>query len=136
MAKFVLELPKDEMEKIQKIYDNSFDIFGKMTKAGAQEALNSVKANAPNSWRSSQIMNNIKLTKTYRTPSDGGINTKVIISGYFTNKNGVKTPAPLVANIFEYGRSAKSRGGAFQKRPFFRKSFKKSNIEKAMLTEQ
>lgn len=136
MAKFNLELPKEEIEQIQKIYDNTYDIFGKMTKAGAQEALKSVKANVPNSWRGSNIMNNIKLSKTYRTPSDGGINTQAMISGYFTNKNGERVPAPLVANVFEYGRSAQSRGGAFQKRPFFRKSFKKNNIEKAMLDEQ
>ena len=72
----------------------------------------------------------IKTTKTYRTPSDDGIATKVIISGYFKNKNGVKTPAPLVANVFEYGSSK------FTKKPFLRKSFQKSQIEKAMLKAQ
>jgi hypothetical protein len=72
----------------------------------------------------------IKTTKTYKTPSDGGINTKVIISGYFNNSKGVRTPAPLVANIFEYGSTK------FTKKPFFRKSFKKKEIEEAMMKAQ
>lgn len=136
MAKFELELPKEEIKKIEKVYKNTFNIFGRMTKAGANVTLNTVKSNVPSGWRGSNIMNNIKLTKTYRTPSDDGINTKIVISGYFINKNGVRTPAPLVANVFEHGRSAQSRGGKFVKQPFFRKSFKKDQIEKAMLDEQ
>lgn len=130
MAKFELQLPTDIMQDIQEIYDNSEQIFGGMTKAGAEVALANVKANAPPSWRGSEIMNNIGLTRTYKTPTDDGINTKVIISGYFTNRNGEKTPAPLVANVFEYGSTK------FTKRPFFRKSFRKGQIEKAMLKAQ
>lgn len=130
MAKFVLELPSDVMKEIQYIYNNSEKIFGGMTKAGAKTVLENVRANAPASWKNSEIMNNIKLTNTYKTPSDDGINTKVIISGYFTNKNEVKTPAPLVANVFEYGKKG------FSKRPFFRKSFKTAEIENAMMKAQ
>lgn len=136
MAKIEVKIPQDEIRKIEEVYKNTFDIFGRMTRAGAQVTLNTVKSNVPRSWHGSNIMNNIKLTKTYRTPSDGGINTKIIINGYFINKNGVRTPAPLVANVFEHGRSAQSRGGKFVKQPFFRKSFKKDQIEKAMLDEQ
>ena len=130
MAKFKLELPKEILKDVQKLENNADKIFGGMTRAGAEVVLTNVKANAPSSWRGSNIMNNIGLTQTYKTPSDDGINTKVIISGYFTNANGVKTPAPLVANVFEYG-SVK-----FAKRPFFRKSFKKSQIEAAMKKAQ
>lgn len=130
MAKFTLELPTDIMDDFKRIYDNSDKIFGGMTEAGAQVALENVKANAPASWKSSAIMDNIGLTRTYKTPSDDGINTKVIISGYFINHNGVKTPAPLVANVFEYGSTK------FVKKPFFRKSFRKSQIEQAMLKAQ
>ena len=75
-------------------------------------------------------MNNIGITRVYKTPSDGGINTKVRISGYFVNHNGVRTPAPLVANVFEYGSTK------FQKKPFFRRSFRKKQIEKAMMDAQ
>lgn len=130
MARFVMELPTEVMEEIQKIYDNSEEILGGMTKAGAKVALENVKANAPAGWKGSAIMNNIYLTKPYRTPSDDGINTKVIINGYFLNRNGVKTPAPLVANVFEYGSTK------FSKQPFFRKSFKNSEIQQAMLKAQ
>ncbi len=130
MAKFELELPKEIMDDIKRVYDNSEQIFGGMTKAGADVTLNRVRANAPPSWKSSNIMGNIGVTKTYRTPSDDGINNKVIISGYFINHNGVKTPAPLVANVFEYGSSK------FAKQPFFRRSFVKSQIERAMLDAQ
>ena len=48
------------------------------------------------------------------------------------NENGEAVPAPLVANVFEYGRS----GEPFPKQPFIRKSFKKSAIQKAMEKEQ
>ena len=130
MAKFALELPKEIEAELRKISDNADAIFGGMTKAGAEVTLANVKANAPSSWKGSNIMNNIGITAPYLTPSDGGINTKVIISGYFTNHNGVKTPAPLVANVFEYGSTK------FTKQPFFRKSFKKAQIEKAMLDAQ
>lgn len=130
MAKFEMILPDDVMKDMKKIYDNSEKIFGGMTKAGAEVVLNNVKANAPAGWKDSAIMNNIGLTRTYKTPSDGGINTKVIISGYFRNKNGVTTPAPLVANVFEYGSTK------FKKQPFFRKSFRKNQIEQAMKKAQ
>lgn len=130
MARFVMELPTDVIEEFQRIYDNADEIFGGMTQAGAEVALENVKMNVPAGWKGSQIMNNIKLTRTYKTPSDDGINTKVIISGYFINKNGVKTPAPLVANVFEYGSTK------FTKKPFFRKSFRKSQIDQAMRDAQ
>lgn len=130
MARFTLELPTDVMEDIQQIASDADEIFGGMTRAGAEVALQRVKANAPAGWKGSEIMNCIGLTRTYKTPSDDGINTKVIISGYFTNENGAKTPAPLVANVTEYGSSKQ------QKRPFFRKSFNRGEIEDAMLSKQ
>ena len=52
--------------------------------------------------------------------------------GYFTNEDGKQTPAPLVANMFEYG----SKDRKYPKHPFFRKSFRKAQIEKAMLDVQ
>lgn len=130
MAKFEFELPKEILRDFEKIYQNTDKIFGGMTQAGAKVAYRNVKANVPTSWRDSNIMKNIGITKTYHTPSDGGIATKVIISGYFINKEGRKTPAPLVANVFEYGSRK------FSKQPFFRKSFRKKQIETAMLQAQ
>jgi hypothetical protein len=78
------------------------------------------------------MMRCLKITKTYKTPSDDGINTKVGFYGYFENEDGKTVPAPLVANVFEYGRSTST----FPKQPFLRKSFKKSEIEQAMLKAQ
>lgn len=101
-----------------------------MTKAGAKVVLKNIEHNVPSSFHNSNIMKCLKVTKSYETPSDDGINTKVAFYGYFTNKQGRKVPAPLVCNVFEYGRSN------FNKRPFLRKAFNNSEIEKAMLQVQ
>lgn len=130
MAKFVMELPKEIIKDIEYINKNSNKIFGEMTQAGAEVTVRNVKTNIPKGFANSDIMNCLKITKVYKTPSDDGINTKVAFYGYFTNKNGVKTPAPLVANVYEYGSSK------FTKKPFFRRSFNKAQIEKAMLQAQ
>lgn len=130
MAKFNLELPTDVMNDIKRIYDNADEIFGEMTTAGAEVALKNIRANVPASFRNSNIMKCLKTTRVYKTPTNGGINTKVAFFGYFENHEGRRVPAPLVANVFEYGRSD------FPKRPFFRKSFRKAEIEQAMLEAQ
>ena len=125
-----MQLPKEIIKDIEFLGNNSDNIFGQMTKAGAEVVYKNIKTNIPKSFVISNIMNCLKITKIYKTPSDGGINTKVGFYGYFINENGVETPAPLVANVFEYGKSG------FTKQPFFRKSFKKAQIEKAMLEAQ
>ena len=130
MAKFEMQLPESLMKDFKKIHDNADEIFGKMTEAGAEVALNNIRANVPESFKNSNIMQCLKITKTYKTPSDDGINTKVGFYGYFMNHNNVKTPAPLVANVFEYGSTT------VQKKPFLRKSFRKEEIQKAMLEAQ
>lgn len=132
MAKFELVLPTDVMRDIQKVYDHADEIFGAMTRAGAEVVESQVKANLPQGMRNSNMLGCLKLTEVYKTPSDGGINTKVGFFGYFMNEDGRRIPAPLVANVFEYGRS----NSPFPKQPFFRKSFKKNAIEDAMLKAQ
>lgn len=126
-----MELPDDLIKIFSSIEKNTDKMLGEMTKAGAEVVVNNVKANLPEGLKDLPS-SNITLTKTYKTPSDDGINTKVVISGYFTNKNGKRTPAPLVANMFEYGSSKRE----YPKQPFFRKSFRKAQIEKAMLDVQ
>jgi hypothetical protein len=130
MARFIMQLPTEILKDIEYINDNSDKIFGEMTQAGADVTIKNVRSNIPKSFVDSDIMDCLKITRVYKTPTDEGINTKVGFFGYFTNKNGVKTPAPLVANVFEYGSSK------FTKQPFFRRSFKKAQIEKAMLEAQ
>lgn len=132
MAKFELELPNEIIKQISDIYDNSEEIFGEMTRAGADVVNLNIEANVPQSIRDSKMMNCLKITKTYKTPSDDGINTKIGFYGYFENKDGKIVPAPLVANVFEYGRSS----APFPKHPFLRKSFKRKEIEEAMLKAQ
>ena len=130
MAKFQMELPKEIMDDFKKINDKSEEIFGAMTEAGAKVAMENIKANVPASFKDSKIMGCLQMTRTYKTPTDDGINTKVGFYGYFENKDGVVTPAPLVANVFEYGSTK------FPKQPFLRRSFSRAKIEKAMLKAQ
>ena len=138
MAKFEMILPDEILKDFKKIHDNADDIFGEMTKAGAEVVLKNIVANAPIGIKNEpQIMNKLKLSKVYKTPSDDGINTKIAFyyqgkDGYFINKNGQKEPIDLVLKVFEYGRS----GAPFPKQPFIRKSFSKNQIEDAMLKAQ
>ena len=132
MAKLVIDIDDSVLKDISYI-DKQFDhIFGGMTKAGAEVVYKNVISALPEPLRSSGFSSHVKLSKVYKTPSDDGINTKVMITGYFINKDGRKTPAPLVANMFEYGSDKRN----YPKQPFFRKSFKKSQIMKAMEEEQ
>ena len=132
MAKMKMELPKEIMDSFEKIHGSVDDIFGEMVKAGADTVMKNVQANLPQGIRDSKMMSKLKMTEVYKTPSDDGINCKIGFYGYFENENGETVPAPLVANVFEYGRS----NSKFPKQPFFRKSFRKNEIETAMLKAQ
>jgi hypothetical protein len=132
MARFSLEIPTDVIKDIQKVEKNADKIFGEMTKAGAKVVETRIRENIPNSVKKSEMMKCLKITDTYKTPSDDGINTKVAFYGYFKDKDGRIKPAPLVANVFEHGRSTSE----FPKQPFMRKSFKKKEIEEAMMRTQ
>ena len=130
MAKYTYVAPNKIMKDFEKLYDDCEKIFGAMCKAGAEVVLDNVKKNSPPSFADSEIMKCLKITQAYKTPSDDGKNVKVAFYGYFINSKGEITPAPLVANVFEYGSSK------FTKYPYFRKSFHKGQIEKAMLQAQ
>ena len=134
MARFQMELPTEVIKEFEKIAKDSDKIFGDMTQAGAEVVEKNIIANAPQGIKDSKMMDCLKISKIYKTPSDDGINTKVAFYGYFENDDGRKVPAPLVANVFEYGRSDTSP--PFPKHPFMRKSFRKSDIEQAMLKAQ
>ena len=132
MAEFKAELPNDIIKQLDQIESNTDKMLEEMTKAGAAIVLKNIKVGVPHSWYSSNIMKCLKITKTYKTPSDDGVNTKVAFYGYFINENKKKVPAPLVANVTEYGRS----NSPYPKKPFLRRAFKKAEIEKAMLAVQ
>lgn len=132
MAKFQNALPTDLIKEFEKLNINTEKMLGEMTKAGAETVTSNIKGNAPSEIKDSDIMHHLIISKTYKTPSDGGINNKVLFSGYFINRNGKRTPVELVLNMFEYGSSKRN----YPKKPFFRKSFRKKEIEQAMLKVQ
>lgn len=133
MARFKAELPAEIMKDFEKVYGSTDEIFGEMVKAGAEVAEGNIRANLPDGIRNSAgMMSCLKMTRVYKTPSDDGINVKVGFWGYFTNEHGQRVAAPLVANVFEHGRS----NLPFPKHPFLRKSFRKAQIEAAMLAAQ
>ena len=151
MAKFNLQLPSDIMDDLKKLSNNSDKIFGKMTEEAAKSVAQTVKATAP----LPEIAQGVTTTKVYKTPSDDGINTKVIFRGdvplkggrmqftrrgrvggkKYTTKKGV--PIEFLAQVWEYGTSPRyTDTGAYRgyigKKPYFRKAFKKDQIERIM----
>lgn len=132
MAKFTGELPTELIKQFETLELNTEKMLGEMVETGAEVARQNIEAKMPHALRESLGSDNIIVSRVYKTPSDDGINCQAMIVGYFTNKNGETVPAPLVANVFEYGRS----NSPFPKQPFFRQSFNKGQIEKAMLRVQ
>lgn len=146
MAKFSLELPNDVIKEFEKLNKTSHKMLEEMTQAGAEVVYKNVKENMKSSFKDSRKLEHyLKITKSYTTPSDDGVNTKIAFYGYYkedekkfslTSKSG-KTysyngiPVPLIVRAREFGSSS---GEA--KKPFFRKSFKKAQIEKEMLKVQ
>ena len=134
MAAFVGGLPDDLIKLFETLEINTEKMLGEMVQAGAEIARQNVESKMPRQLRAGMLSSGdaIRLTRVYKTPSDDGINCQVTIEGYFINRDGIKTPAPLVANMFEYGSSKRE----YPKQPFFRSSFNKGQIEKAMLKVQ
>lgn len=125
-----MAIPYVIMKEFEGLYLDSHKMYGEVLKAGGKVAYETVKANVPASFKKSPIMKKLKMTKVYRTPSDGAINIKIGFYGYFINHNKKVTPAPLVANVFEYGSSK------FHKRPFFRRSMRNRQIIIAMQVKE
>lgn len=155
MAHFQTELPTDILKDFDFLQNNAAKIFGEMTRSGAEVVKKQIAINAGRVFRpktAAKLNAKLKLTKTYDTPSDGGINTKVAYYGYIPRSDGKKVrikggsypgvPAPLLAALREFG--AKGGGGMpdefkeyWTKKPFVRPAFEnKSAIEKAMLKTQ
>ena len=128
MAKFKSELPYELMKVFEDLETNCDEMFGDMCKAGAEVVYNKVMSNMKKAYKSTRSLEKgLKITKVYNSPSDDGINVHVGFYGY--NEEG--TPIPLIAQAREYGTSSGE-----EKKPFFRKSFKKKDIEQAMQTVQ
>lgn len=132
MAKFTGSLPTELIKQFETLELNTEKMLGEMVETGAEVARQNIEAKMPRALREALGSDNIIVSRVYKTPSDDGINCQAMIVGYFTNRNGERIPAPLVANVFEYGRS----NSPYPKQPFFRQSFNKRQIEKAMLRVQ
>lgn len=132
MANFVGGMSEDLIKMFTDLELNTEQMLSEMVRAGAEVVYTNVNAKIPKDFKKALNGNNIKVTRAYKTPSDNGINSQVTISGYFINEDKKVTPAPLVANLFEYGRST----SPYPKKPFLRNSFKANEIEKAMLKVQ
>jgi hypothetical protein len=128
MAKFQNELPNDLIKELESINKNSDKVFGEMVEAGASVVYRLIKSNMASAFKTTKSLDKgLKITKVYKTPSDDGINVHIGFYGY--NDEGI--PIPLIAMAREYGTS---KGEA--KKPFLRKSFKKKEIEQAMMQVQ
>ena len=129
MAGFNIELPSDIIQNMKDLADNTESMLEEMTQAGAEVVYKNIESNMKSSFKSTaSLKKGLKITKTYKTKSDGGINTKVGFYGY--DDDGV--PIPLKALAREYGTS---RGE--KKKPFVRKAFKQTTaITDAMMKIQ
>lgn len=155
MAHFKADFGADTLKEMQRVHRDADQIFGAMTRAGAEVVAANTKKNCPVSGLESHV----KISRTYKTASDDGIATKVYFSGYMPFKGGRQkfvrrgrsggekyettegVPAAFVAQSTEYGTTERftdtgENRGVITKRPFFRKSFKKHEIEQAMLDAQ
>ena len=128
MAKFQSEVPNDLIKQFEELNTNYDKVFGEMVEVGAEVAYKNIKSNMSKAFKTTKSLNKgLKITKVYKTPSDDGINVHIGFYGYADDG----TPIPLIAMAREYGTS---RGE--KKKPFMRKSFKKKEIEQAMLKVQ
>ena len=132
MARFNAEMPYDLLQTFEGLEKECTDIFGEMVDAGAKVVLKNVKSNMKKSFKNTApLEKGLRVTKIYKTPSDDGINVHIGFYGYdsdkVTKQHPQGVPIPLMAMAREYGTSSGER-----KKPFFRKSFKKADIEQAM----
>ena len=145
MAKFKCELPTQLINELTKLEQNTPKMMEEMTKAGAEVVKQNVIQNMKSSFKDSKKLEPyLRVTRTYRT-KDGSINTKIGFYGYYkkgsksfkvTSKRGKEysydgVPVPLIVRAREFGSS-----NGESKKPFFRKSFNKSQIESEMLKVQ
>lgn len=126
IAKYVKTVPDDVLRDLQELDETSESIFKAMVSAGAADALQRVYARLPKGIYNSRMRKNLMITKAYWTPSDEGYNCRVAFYGYFRNRDKRLYPAPLVANMFEYGSK---RGRKYPRQSFMVQAFAPSLID-------
>ena len=128
MARFSSVFPNDVMKELEEVDKNFEDIFGEMCTEAAEAVRKNVVRNMKKVFKTTESLERgLLVTKVYHTKSDDAINTKVAFYGYDDDGK----PIPLKALAREYGTSS---GEA--KKPFFRKSFKRKEIEEVMTRVQ
>ena len=133
MARWHSELPNDLIKEFEEVEKDCTKMFGEMVEAGARAVQKNVLNNLKKAFENTEkLEQGLRITKVYKTPSDGGVNVFVGFYGYVPNSPKTKrhpygTPIPLIAMAREYGTSSGER-----KKPFMRQSFKKKEIEQAM----
>ena len=111
MARFDAEIPTELLKTFEELETNCEDIFGKMTRAGAEAVYKNVKSNMASAFKTTKSLDRgLKITKVYKTPSDDGINVYIGFYGYDPDSKPTKrhpkgTPIPLIAQAREYGTS-------------------------------
>ena len=136
MARFNAELPNDLMKTFSELEANTSEMMGEMCKAGADVVHKKASNNLKKAFgRTDTLLKGLKKTKVYKTSRDDGVNVHIGFYGYNADKKTKKfpkgVPIPLIAMAREYGTSSGEK-----KKPFFRKSFAKKDIEQAMLEVQ
>ena len=132
MARFQVDLDNGMLQSMERMADKSEKVMGEMVDAGADTVLRNIRSNMRGSFKTVRSLEaGLGKTRVFKTPSDDGIAVKVGFRGYSPTRKtktfGSGVPIPLIAGARERGSS---RGEA--KKPFFRKSFKKGEIEQAM----
>lgn len=132
MAKFNAEVGLEILQGLEKMGAKSDKVFGDMVEAGANAVLRNIRSNMRSSFKSTRSLEaGLGKTRVFKTPSDDGIAVKVGFRGYSpthkTKRFNSGVPIPLIAGARERGTS---RGEA--RKPFFRKSFNRSQIQAEM----
>lgn len=157
MAKLVVTMPDEIIRQVKSIDDNYDKIFGGMTDAGADVMMGYIQKGAKWAFgsKATNPLKALKKTKVYKTPSDGGINTKVAFYGYqkpkkkkdgtnvrvmikgkydYTNKG---VPWAIITAARSSGTVYRHPGGIERSIPFMPQALShKAEIEKAMLKKQ
>lgn len=132
MARFSQEIPSDVLKELADRDRDTPKMMGQMVEAGGNIVIANVRSNLSRSFESTRsLLQGLKLTRVYKTPSDGGTNVKVGFYGYSRTRKSKKypqgVPIPLIASAREYGTSSGETA-----KPFFRRSFRKGEIDGAM----
>ena len=149
MAKFDAEIPNDLLKQFQELETKCSDIFGEMTQEGAKVVYKNVKANMRRAFNDTKkLEEGLFFSKVQKTADEDSIQTWIGFMGYVagskpTARHPYGMPIPLIAMAREYGtygsnpksKSNKKTKGE-KKISFFRTSFKKKEIEQAMLKVQ